>query len=315
MQTEWSKFAQTQAKSQSMSSESITPTGSSSNDSERNRQLELQVQRLLNLLKDKDTELEMKNAEIEKLHLKIEQLEKQQLEQSKTALSDEKFIVMSNSVTKAISQIDSLQQNLKICIQTITRLEQKIREGSLLNQSLTQENQNLCLENQLKQQENDSLYKRLVNYSNISKQYESTIRQLKSTINQLQQEKKIIPIQNDNHIEQIPSMHFEPERYNSIEGERNMSMSFPESESLKGRIPTGYQESSNKTYSHRMNMVEIESHNKEEISKLQKQIEYLTQLVYSLIKIKQPELNTEQVPAYTTPQQALDGLKEFLARS
>jgi len=313
MQTEWSKFAQTQAKSQSMSSESITPTGSSSNDSERNRQLELQVQRLLNLLKDKDTELEMKNAEIEKLHLKIEQLEKQQLEQSKTALNDEKFIVMSNSVTKAISQIDSLQQKLNICIQTITRLEQKIREGSLLNQSLTQENQNLCLENQLKQQENDSLYKRLVNYSNISKQYESTIRQLKSTINQLQQEKKIIPIQNDNHIEQIPSMHFEPERYNSIEGERNMSMSFPESESLKGRIPTGYQESSNKTYSHRMNMVEIESHNKEEISKLQKQIEYLTQLVYSLIK--QPELNTEQVPAYTTPQQALDGLKEFLARS
>ena len=312
MHSEWLKFAQ--AKSQSMSAESITPTGSSSDDSlnERNRQLELQIQRLLSLLKDKDTE-------IEHLRSKIEQFEqnersKQKLEQKKPELNDEKFLLVSNSLTKLNNRIESQQQSLSMNMQSLTRIEQTIREGMLENQSLSQENKHLHLENQIKTQENNALFERLCNYSNIINQRNSEIRKLESTIQQLQHEYTIRKIQNDNNIEQMPlSMHFEPIRYN-IEGERNMSTSFPESELPKGRIPTGYQETSSKTYSHRMNIVEIEPNNKDEISKLQKQIEYLTQLVSSLIK-QNRELNIEQVSAYTTPQQALDGLKEFLARS
>lgn len=313
MHTDWLKFAQTQAKSQCMSSESINPTGSSSEDSlnERNRQLELQIQRLLNLLKDKDTE-------IERLRLKIEQLEqtersKQELGQNNYGLNDEQLILVSNSLAKLNNRIESQQQSLNMNMQSLTRIEQTIRQGMLENQSLSQENRHLHLENQQKIQENNELFERLCNCLNTINQQNSKIRQLESTIQKLQHEYTISKIQNDHHIEQMPiSMHFEPIRYN--EGEKNMSASFSESEFKKGRIPTGYQESSNKTYSHRMNAIELEStNNNEEISKLQKQIEYLTQLVTSLIK--QRELNTEQVSAYTTPQQALDGLKEFLARS
>lgn len=314
MHPDWLKLAQTQAKSQGMSSESINPTGSSSEDSvnERNRQLELQLQRVLNLVKDKDTE-------IEQLRLKIEQLEqternKQELGKNNHSLNDEQLILFSNSLTKLNNRIESQQQSLSMNMQSLTRIEQTIRQGMLENQSLSQENRHLHVENQQKIQENNELFERLCNCLNVINQQNSKIRQLESSIQKLQQEYTISKIQNDHHIEQTPlSMHFEPTRYN--EGEKNMSASFSESELKKGRIPTGYQESSNKTYSHRMNVVEIEtSNNNEEISKLNKQIEYLTQLISSLIK-QNRELNTAQVSAYTTPQQALDGLKEFLARS